>query len=68
MNYLGEWTQEDLDNMTEDSNGQEYLTSILSKDAKVEVADIWDDIGDNVAVFVFQCNNCNLLVAMWQCF
>ena len=68
MKYLGEWTREDLDTMSESKDGKKYLDSILVKDGNVDVVEIWDDIGDYVAIFVFKCNHCNRLVATWQCF
>lgn len=67
--YLGEWGKEDIIRNSHDKNEKEHLISILDDFSKSRIDNLdcfWDEIGDDVAIFVFKCIYCSKLIAVWQ--
>ena len=69
MRYVGEWKQEDFNNVSQNGNGKDYILSILDDFTKSRIDDIdvfWNDIGNYTAVFVFMCIHCNKIIGVAQ--
>jgi uncharacterized protein CbrC (UPF0167 family) len=67
--YIGEWEQEKFNVSSTDGNGLEHLMSILEKDYRDRIEDVtffWEDIGNDTAVYVFECLRCSKKIAIWQ--
>ena len=67
--FIGEWSNTDFDNNSEDGNGFGFLQVILADDQKPRVEsfeNLWNDISFEAAAFVFRCPHCGKLTAVCQ--
>ncbi|RCW39603.1 CbrC family protein [Paenibacillus prosopidis] len=59
--YLGEWSQEKFELSSANRNGKEFQLSILEKEYRDRIEDeelFWEDIGNDTAIYVFECLKC----------
>ena len=69
MEYIGEWDKEEIIINSQKENSRDYLMSIMEESFRNRIDDVnyfWEEIGYDVAVFIFKCINCSKYTAVWQ--
>ena len=67
--YLGEWDRSTVVEKAQNKNPQDYLMSILEEFSKEKIDNFdsfWNDIGNETAIFVFECIKCSKIIAVCQ--
>lgn len=67
--YIGEWGRGRLIKESQDGNGLNYLLSILLQDIKERIVNeknFWSEIGNLIAIYVFECQTCSKRIAVSQ--
>lgn len=69
MEYIGEWDKEEIIVNSECENPREYLMNIMEESFRNRIDNVdyfWEEIGYDVAIFVFKCIHCSKYTAVWQ--
>lgn len=67
--YLGEWDKEEIVRNASDENVKQYFMSIIDDFSRSKIDNydyLWDDIGKNTIIFVFECIHCSKIIAICQ--